>query len=44
MVRMVRGGYGEHTAGEHLVIAEWLQTLSLARNWLAEFPLPIYHR
>lgn len=43
-VNMSIGYYDEHTENEQLVIAEWLQTLNLARRWLAESPLPIHRR
>jgi len=34
----------EHSADEHLVVAEWLQTLNLAKRWLSQSTLPSFRR
>ena len=43
-VNLSIGYYDEHSADEHLVIAEWLHTLHVARRWLAQPAIPRFRR
>ena len=38
------GYYEEHSEDEHLVVAEWLHTLNLARHWLSQSFIPHFRR
>ena len=43
-VNLSIGYYDEHSEDEHLVVAEWLHTLHLARHWLSQPAIPCFHR
>jgi len=43
-VNLSIGYYDEHSEREHLVVAEWLYTLNLARHWLSQSDIPRFRR